>query len=64
MLRSAQVLAVGDGANDLQMIEEAGMGVAYHAKPRTSNRADAAIHHGNLEALLFIQGYKRSEFVE
>lgn len=55
-------LAVGDGANDLAMIKEAGLGVAFHAKPAVALAADAAITHGDLTALLFIQGYKRSEF--
>jgi len=56
-------LAAGDGANDLAMIKEAGLGVAFHAKPAVALAADAAIAHGDLTALLFIQGYKRNEFV-
>ena len=56
-------LAVGDGANDLAMIEEAGLGVAYRAKPAVAAAADASIHYGDLTALLYAQGYKRSEFV-
>ncbi|GHF30704.1 phosphoserine phosphatase SerB [Kordiimonas sediminis] len=56
------VLAVGDGANDLPMIKEAGLGVAYHAKPVVSAVADASIHHSDLTALLFMQGYHRDEF--
>lgn len=55
-----QVMAVGDGANDIPMIEAAGLGVAYHAKPRTRDAADAAIVHGDLTALLYAQGYPRS----
>ena len=56
-------LAVGDGANDLAMIREAGLGVAYHAKPKVAAEAHARIDHGDLTALLYIQGYRRSEFV-
>jgi phosphoserine phosphatase len=57
-------LAVGDGANDLGMIEAAGLGVAYHAKPAVSAAASARIDHGDLTALLYAQGYTRAEFVE
>lgn len=56
-------LAVGDGANDLGMIEEAGLGVALHAKPVVAEAADARIDHGDLTSLLYLQGYKISEFV-
>jgi len=56
-------LAVGDGANDLGMIEEAGLGVALHAKPVVAEAADARIDHGDLTALLYLQGYKSSQFV-
>jgi phosphoserine phosphatase len=56
-------LAVGDGANDLDMIRSAGLGVAYRAKPIVAAEASAAIAHGDLTALLYLQGYKRSEFV-
>ncbi|SFL96300.1 phosphoserine phosphatase [Bradyrhizobium sp. NFR13] len=56
-------LAVGDGANDLAMIQEAGLGVAYHAKPAVAAAAAARIDHGDLTALLYTQGYKRAEFV-
>ncbi|HBG98777.1 MAG TPA: phosphoserine phosphatase SerB [Rhodobacteraceae bacterium] len=56
------VLAVGDGANDLAMIEAAGLGVAFHAKPALAARADARIVHGDLTALLYLQGYRRAEF--
>jgi phosphoserine phosphatase len=55
-------LAVGDGANDLGMIEEAGLGVALHAKPLVAEAADARIDHGDLTSLLFLQGYRISEF--
>ena len=57
------VLAVGDGANDLGMLTLAGTGVALHAKPSVQARCDVRINHGDLSALLFIQGYARSEFV-
>jgi phosphoserine phosphatase len=56
-------LAVGDGANDLGMVQDAGLGVAYHAKPAVAAAAHARIDHGDLTALLYAQGYKRSEFV-
>jgi phosphoserine phosphatase len=58
-----EALAVGDGANDILMIEAAGLGVAYHAKPATAAAADARIDANDLGALLFAQGYKRSEWV-
>lgn len=57
-------LAVGDGANDIAMIEAAGLGVAYHAKPRTAAAADARIDKGDLSALLYAQGYPRADWVE
>lgn len=56
-------LAVGDGANDIPMIEAAGLGVAYHAKPRTEAAADAAVRHGDLTALLYAQGIARRDWV-
>jgi phosphoserine phosphatase len=56
-------LAVGDGANDLGMIEHAGLGVAYHAKPAVAAAAAARIDFGDLTALLYAQGYRREEFV-
>ena len=56
-------MVVGDGANDLAMIEQAGAGVAYHAKPAVAAAAGMRIDHGDLTALLYIQGYRRSEFV-
>ena len=56
-------LAVGDGANDLDMINRAGLGVAYHAKPIVVDAARASIAHSDLTALLFLQGYLESEFV-
>lgn len=56
-------LAVGDGANDLAMIEKAGSGVAYRAKPAVAKAADFRIDHGDLTALLYLQGYSEAEFV-
>lgn len=62
-LDRASVMAVGDGANDLAMLGEAGLGVAFHAKPAVAAAAHARVDHGDLDALLFIQGYARAEFV-
>jgi len=59
-----ETLAVGDGANDIPMIEAAGLGAAYHAKPRTAAAAAARIDHGDLSALLYAQGWPRSAWVE
>jgi phosphoserine phosphatase len=56
-------LAVGDGANDLAMLQAAGLGVAYRAKPKVAASAHARIDHGDLTALLYMQGYSRWEFV-
>jgi phosphoserine phosphatase len=56
-------LAVGDGANDLDMIRAAGLGVAYRAKPVVAAEAHASITHGDLTALLYLQGYAEREFV-
>jgi phosphoserine phosphatase len=55
-------LAVGDGANDIPMVEAAGLGVAYHGKPAIKQAAAARIDHGDLTALLYAQGYRREEF--
>lgn len=63
-LDDIDTLVVGDGANDLGMIQAAGLGVAYHAKPKVSAAAAARIEHGDLTALLYAQGYRRDEFVE
>ncbi len=59
----AQTLAVGDGANDLAMIQRAGLGVAYHAKPLVAEAAGARIDHGDLRGLLYLQGYRDDEIV-
>ena len=61
-LSAADVLAVGDGANDLGMILEAGLGVAFRAKPAIAARARARVEHADLTALLYFQGYRKSEF--
>ena len=56
-------MAVGDGANDLGMIELAGSGVALHAKPTVSAQAKMRVDHGDLTALLYIQGYRKTDFI-
>ncbi|MBT4931895.1 MAG: phosphoserine phosphatase SerB [Rhodospirillaceae bacterium] len=62
-LQLAEVLAVGDGANDIMMIQAAGLGVAIHASESLKEVADAFIDHGDLSALLYIQGFHKSQFV-
>ena len=62
-LEPSATLAVGDGANDLPMIQAAGLGVAFHAHPRVRAQAPVRIDHGDLTALLFLQGYGRDDFV-
>jgi phosphoserine phosphatase len=62
-LTPEDTLAVGDGANDLAMLGEAGLGVAFRAKPAVAAAARARIDHGDLTALLYLQGYAASEFV-
>ena len=62
-LQPAQTLAVGDGANDLDMIKVAGFGVALHAKPAVAEAAGIRIDHGDLTALLYLQGYTEDDFV-
>ena len=58
----ADVIAVGDGANDLGMLGRAGAGVALHAKPSVAAQCDICINHGDLTALLYLQGYAKDEF--
>ncbi len=58
----ADTLATGDGANDIPMLQAAGLGIAYHAKPKAAAAAGAAIRHGDLTALLWAQGYRRAEW--
>lgn len=59
----ADVIAVGDGANDLGMLHLAGSGVALHAKPSVAAQCDLRVNHGDLTALLYLQGYAADEFV-
>ena len=63
-LSPADAVAVGDGANDLPMLKAAGLGVAFHAKPVVAAEVPARIDHGDLTALLYLQGYRRADFVE
>jgi phosphoserine phosphatase len=63
-LRPDETLAVGDGANDVPMLKEAGLGVAFHAKPAAVAAADAGILHNDLTALLYAQGWASSEWEE
>lgn len=62
-IEPSATMAVGDGANDLDMIAAAGLGVAYHAKPAVAAAAAARIDHADLTALLYLQGYKATEIV-
>jgi phosphoserine phosphatase len=59
----SETLAIGDGANDLAMIEASGLGIAYRAKPVVSAQAHARIDHADLTAVLYFQGYRAEEFV-
>jgi phosphoserine phosphatase len=63
-LQIANTLAVGDGANDLPMLREAGLGVAFYGKPAVAAGADARIDHADLTALLYAQGFARIDFVD
>lgn len=62
-ITEADVIAVGDGANDLGMLGRAGTGVALHAKPSVAAQCDVRVNHGDLTALLFVQGYVLQDFV-
>ncbi len=62
-LKESDTLAVGDGANDLAMIERAGLGVAFHAKTVVAEAAAARLDHADLLGLLYLQGYRATEFV-
>lgn len=59
---TGDALAVGDGANDIPMIEAAGLGIAYHAKPKTYAAAGAAVRYGDLTTILYAMGYPRAEW--
>ncbi|MEH6496877.1 MAG: phosphoserine phosphatase SerB [Pseudomonas marincola] len=59
----SQSVAIGDGANDIPMIDAAGLGVSFHAKPAAEAAADASIRFGDLTTLLYFQGYREDEFV-
>ncbi|MFO1080920.1 MAG: phosphoserine phosphatase SerB [Reyranellaceae bacterium] len=63
-LALGETVTVGDGANDLPMLQAAGLGVAFHAKPAVAAAVPARIGHGDLTALLYLQGYRRDEFIE
>jgi phosphoserine phosphatase len=63
-IETTDVLAVGDGANDLGMLQGAGTGVALHAKPSVAAQCSVRINHGDLTSLLYVQGYSQSEFVD
>ena len=62
-LRLSATLAVGDGANDLDMLSAAGLGIAFHAKPVVKQAIETRIDHADLRALLFVQGYPAAAFV-
>ena len=63
-LTPADAIAVGDGANDLAMLNAAGAGVALHAKPAVAAQCSLRVNHGDLTALLYLQGYTREEFAQ
>jgi len=63
-LAKVETIAIGDGANDLDMILEAGLGVAFHAKPKVATAAAARIDHCDLTAVLYVQGYGKAQFVQ
>ncbi len=62
-LEPGDVLAAGDGANDIEMIKAAGLGVAFHGSDSVRDEANACIDHGDLTALLYVQGFRKSQFV-
>ncbi|WP_420326963.1 phosphoserine phosphatase SerB [Mameliella sp.] len=62
-ISACDVIAVGDGANDLGMLTRAGLGVALHAKPSVQAQSDLRVNHGDLTALLYLQGYAKGDFV-
>jgi phosphoserine phosphatase len=62
-IEASDAIAVGDGANDLAMLSEAGLGVALHAKPHVQESSLIRINHADLTALLYLQGYRKDQFV-
>ncbi len=62
-LTSNEIVAGGDGANDIPMLQAASLGTAYHAKPKTREAANSAINYSDLTALLYFQGYSEAEFI-
>ncbi|MEQ6249603.1 phosphoserine phosphatase SerB [Sulfitobacter sp. HNIBRBA3233] len=62
-ITDADVIAVGDGANDLGMLTRAGLGVALHAKPAVAAQCNVRINHGDLTSLLYVQGYAKTDFI-
>ena len=62
-LDSSETVAIGDGANDIPMLEAAGFGIAYHAKPAAEAAADAAVRHGDLTTILHGLGIPRAEWI-
>jgi phosphoserine phosphatase len=62
-IRLSEVLAIGDGANDIPMLASAGLGIAYRAKPATAAAADGRVDHNDLTALLYAQGWDRSQWI-
>lgn len=63
-IKDFETMAVGDGANDIPMLEGAGIGVGYHPFPAVAKTADVTIEHGDLTALLYLQGYSLCDFVD
>jgi phosphoserine phosphatase len=63
-LTPADAITVGDGANDIPMLQAAGMGVALHAKPKVQEAVSLRINHGDLTALLYLQGYAKAQFIK
>ena len=62
-LKADEAMALGDGANDIPMLQAAGLGIAYHAKPTVRAAARGRIDHGDLRAVLYVQGYTAADFI-
>ena len=62
-LKADEAMALGDGANDIPMLQAAGLGIAYHAKPKVRAAAGGRIDHGDLRAVLYVQGYQAADFI-